>query len=367
MTKRIVAVFIMAIITVCTLVSVSSCAREENDFSVTEATASIDYSAYEGITLNVYNWGEYISDGSDGTVDVNEEFTRLTGININYTNYTSNEDMYNKIANGGVSYDIIIPSDYMIELLISEGMLEKLDFNNIPNYRYISDQYKNLYFDPNNEYSVPYSVGMVGIIYNTKLVDKTVDSWSILWDDDYRGEILMFNNPRDAFGIAQFLLGIDVNTEDAAEWSAAKDKLSEQKSLVKAYVMDEVFNKMESGAAAIAPYYAGDFLSMYENNPDLAFAYPTEGTNIFIDSICIPSSCENKAAAELYINFLLIPEGSQSANALLNTNSISIKNCNTCGIIAAILQLGQAIQQIFCSLTVANITNNATHSMKPPI
>lgn len=324
MTKRIVAVFIMAIITVCTLVSVSSCAREENDFSVTEATASIDYSAYEGITLNVYNWGEYISDGSDGTVDVNEEFTRLTGININYTNYTSNEDMYNKIANGGVSYDIIIPSDYMIELLISEGMLEKLDFNNIPNYRYISDQYKNLYFDPNNEYSVPYSVGMVGIIYNTKLVDKTVDSWSILWDDDYRGEILMFNNPRDAFGIAQFLLGIDVNTEDAAEWSAAKDKLSEQKSLVKAYVMDEVFNKMESGAAAIAPYYAGDFLSMYENNPDLAFAYPTEGTNIFIDSICIPSSCENKAAAELYINFLLDPEV-----ALANATTICYATANT--------------------------------------
>ncbi len=311
MSKRIVSVFIVVLAVLCP--ALCSCASQENtDFSVTEATASIDYSAYEGVTLNVYNWGEYISDGSDGSVDINAEFTKLTGINISYTNFTSNEDMYNKIVNGGVSYDIIIPSDYMIEKLIKEDLVVKLDFNNIPNYKYISDEYKNLYFDPANEYSVPYSVGMVGLIYNTAIVSEHPDSWSALWDPKYDGEILMFNNPRDAFGIAQFLLSatdsnVNINSEDPAVWDAAKEKLSQQKPLVKSYVMDEIFNKMESGAAALAPYYAGDYFSMYENNPDLAFVYPKEGTNIFVDSVCIPSSTKNKAAAELYINFLMDP------------------------------------------------------------
>lgn len=306
MFKRIFVVLIIALAILCPVLS--SCApSEDSDFSVTEATASIDYSAYEGVTLNVYNWGEYISDGSDGSVDINAEFTRLTGIKINYTNFTSNEDMYNKIVNGGVSYDIIIPSDYMIEKLIREDLVVELDYDNIPNYKYIADEYKDLYFDPENAYSVPYSVGMVGLIYNTTIVTEAPDSWAALWDEKYDGQILMFNNPRDAFGIAQFYSGIDINSENAADWEKAKDKLSEQKPLVKSYVMDEIFNKMESGAAALAPYYAGDYFSMYENNPDLAFVYPKEGTNIFVDSVCIPSSTKNKAAAELYINYLLDP------------------------------------------------------------
>lgn len=286
----------------------TSCAEDEVlEFSVTDETASIDYSAFEGVTLNVYNWGEYISDGSDGSVDVNAEFTRLTGIEINYTNFTSNEDMYNKIVNGGVSYDIIIPSDYMIEKLIKEELVLPLDFNNIPNYKFISDEYKDLYFDPQNAYSVPYNVGTVGLIYNTLLVPYHPNSWNALWDESLDSEILMFNNPRDAFGIAHFLCDININTTEISDWQTAKDKLSEQKPLVKAYVMDEIYNKMESGAASIAPYYAGDYFSMYENNPDLMFVYPEEGTNIFVDSICIPSSTKNKAAAELYINFLLDP------------------------------------------------------------
>ncbi len=306
MSKKILSVFIVIIAVLCPLLA--SCgAQDEIDFSVTEDTASIDYSKYEGITLNVYNWGEYISDGSDGSVDINAEFTKLTGININYTNFTSNEDMYNKIVNGGVSYDIIIPSDYMVEKLIKENLVVKLDFNNIPNYKYIADEYKDLYFDPENAYSVPYSVGMVGLIYNTAVVDEHPDSWSALWDEKYDGEILMFNNPRDAFGIAQFLTGININSESSADWEKAKEKLSQQKPLVKSYVMDEIFNKMESGAAALAPYYAGDYFSMYENNPDLAFVYPKEGTNIFVDSVCIPSSTKNKEAAELYINYLMDP------------------------------------------------------------
>ena len=306
MSKKILSVFIVIIAVLCPLLA--SCgAQEEIDFSVTEDTASIDYSKYEGVTLNVYNWGEYISDGSDGSVDINAEFTKLTGININYTNFTSNEDMYNKIVNGGVSYDIIIPSDYMVEKLIKENLVVKLDFNNIPNYKYIADEYKDLYFDPENAYSVPYSVGMVGLIYNTAVVDEHPDSWSALWDEKYDGEILMFNNPRDAFGIAQFLTGININSESVTDWEKAKEKLSQQKPLVKSYVMDEIFNKMESGAAALAPYYAGDYFSMYENNPDLAFVYPKEGTNIFVDSVCIPTSTKNKEAAELYINYLMDP------------------------------------------------------------
>lgn len=258
--------------------------------------------------INVYNWGEYISDGSDGSLNVNEEFTRRTGIKVNYTNFASNEDLYAKLKSGGASYDVIIPSDYMIARLIEEDMLQKLDFSNIPNYELIADEYKNLYFDPNNEYSVPYSVGLVGLIYNTKLVEGTPDSWSILWDEKYADKILMFNNPRDAFGIAQFLLGISVNTTNHEDWDRAAAKLEEQKPLVQSYVMDEVFNKMESGEAALAPYYAGDFLSMYDNNPDLAIVFPKEGTNIFVDSMCIPVGAQNKTAAEMYINFMLDPE-----------------------------------------------------------
>lgn len=264
-----------------------------------------DYSHLRGTEINVYNWGEYISDGSEGTMDVNKKFEEETGIKVNYTTYDTNENMYNKIKGGGANYDIVIPSDYMIQRMIEEGLLEKIDFSNIPNYSNIMDEYKNLPFDPTNEYSVPYNVGMVGLIYNTKLVEGTPDSWGIMWDEKYSGQILMFNNPRDAFGIAQCYLGIDLNTEDSDDWHKAYDKLKEQKPLVSSYVMDDVFNKMESGDAAMCAYYAGDYLSMKENNPDLAFVYPKEGTNIFVDSACIPVGCQNKEGAELYINFLL--------------------------------------------------------------
>lgn len=269
------------------------------------ASASVSVEDLRGTEINVYNWGEYISDGSEGALDVNKQFEEETGIKVNYTTFDSNENMYNKIKGGGANYDIVIPSDYMIERMINEGLLEKLNFDNIPNYSNILDEYKNLYFDPDNEYSVPYNVGMVGLIYNTTMVDEVPDSWSIMWDEKYSGQILQFNNPRDAFAIAQNLLGLDLNTNDSEDWHKAYDKLKEQKSLVSSYVMDDVFNKMEGGDAAIAAYYAGDFLTMADNNPDLAFVYPKEGTNIFVDSVCIPVGCQNKAGAELYINFLL--------------------------------------------------------------
>ena len=281
-------------------------------------------SKYAGTELNVFNWGEYISDGSDGSLDVNKEFEKLTGIKVNYQEFDSNEAMYGKLSSEAVSYDIIIPSDYMIDRLVSEGKLCELDFSMIDNYEFIADEYKNLPFDPENKYSVPYNVGMVGLIYNTTMVEGTPDSWEIMWDEKYAGDILTFNNPRDAFAIVQFLLGMDVNSTDEADWRAAADKLIEQNPVLQGRVMDAVFNKMEGGNAAMAPYYAGDFLSMQENNPDLAFVYPKEGTNIFVDSICVPKNCRNYEAAMLYINFLLEPEV-----ALANAEYICYASPNT--------------------------------------
>lgn len=279
---------------------------------------------YEGTTINVFNWGVYLSDGSEGSFDVNRAFEELTGIKVNYMNYESNEAMYAKLKSGAVSYDIIIPSDYMIERLKNEGMLEKLDMSRITNYDLIDPQYKNLYFDENNEYSVPYNVGLVGLIYNSEMVSPAPDSWSVMWDAKYTDNILTFNNPRDAFAIAQFLLGSDINSTDKATWDAAAAKLKEQNPILQARVMDEVFNKMEAGNAAIAPYYAGDFLTMQENNPDLEFVYPKEGTNIFVDSVCVPSCVANYDAAMLYINFLLEPEV-----ALANAEYICYASPNT--------------------------------------
>lgn len=267
-----------------------------------------DYSHLRGTSINVYNWGEYISDGSEGSLDVNKEFTKRYGIKVNYTTFESNENMYNKLQSGGANYDVVIPSDYMIAKLIEEDMLVELDYSNIPNYQYILPKYKNLFFDPENKYTVPYTVGMVGLIYNTTMVDEEVDSWSILWDEKYKGEILMFNNPRDAFGIAQFLLGQSINTHNVEDWDKAIELLKEQRPLVSSYVMDEVYNKMEGGEAALAPYYAGDYLTMADVNPDLAFVYPKEGVNYFVDAMCIPKTAENKEAAELYINFMLEEE-----------------------------------------------------------
>lgn len=276
--------------------------------SLTEDELEEKYKELAGTSINVYNWGEYISDGGEGTLNVNKEFEKLTGIKVNYTTYDTNENMYTKLKSGGANYDIVIPSDYMIERLINEGYLQKINFDNIPNYKNIMDRYKGLYYDPNDEYSVPYNVGMVGVIYNTSVVKETPKSWSLMWDDNYKGQILQFNNPRDGFASAMFLLGIDVNTQDESQWKAAYNKLVEQKSVVQSYVSDEIFNKLESGDAAVGAYYAGDYLQMKENNDDLAFYYPEEGTNIFVDAICIPKSSRNKEAAELYINFLLSEE-----------------------------------------------------------
>lgn len=255
--------------------------------------------------LKVYNWGEYISNGDDDTLDIIQEFIDRTGINTEYTTYATNEEMYAKIASGSAEYDVLIPSDYMIGKLIAEDRLAKLDFNNIPNYSKIDDTFKNLEFDPNNEYSVPYTWGTVGIIYNTTKVDEEITSWEILWDDKYSGQILMFNNPRDAFGIALKKLGYSQNSTDRTELDNAKQELIRQKSVVQAYVMDDIFPKMTNGEAALAPYYAGDALTMIDDNPDLSFAIPDEGTNTFVDSMVVLKNSKNKDLAEQFINFML--------------------------------------------------------------
>ena len=265
--------------------------------------------AAETRTINVYNWGQYIADGTDGSIDVNKAFEEATGIKVNYMTYDTNETLYTKLKTGGSTYDVIIPSDYMIGRLIDEGLIQKLDFDNIPNYRYIDEPYKNTAYDPANEYSVPYTWGTVGIIYNTKYVDPAdVGSWDLLWNEKYSGKILMFSNPRDAFAIAQLRLGYSLNTEDENEIRAAADLLVEQKPLVQAYVMDQIFADMEREEAWIAPYYAGDYLTMADVNDALAFNVPEEGFNFFIDAMCIPPSCADKEAAEAYINFMCDPE-----------------------------------------------------------
>ncbi len=270
----------------------------------------------DATVLNVYNWGEYISDGSEGSLDINakfEEFCKEKGLNVkvNYTTFDSNESMYNKLKSGAVSYDVVVPSEYMIERMIKEDMLEPLNMANIPNFQYIYDSFKTPFYDPdpNKVYSVPYFYGFVGIIYNTEYVDEAdVKSWDILWNEKYSGKILQFNNPRDAFGTVQYKNGISVNDTDEAKWRACLEELKTQKPLVQSYVMDEIFNKMKNGSAYIAPYYAGDFLSMYEDNDSLAFSIPNEGTNIFVDAMCIPKGSKNKELAEMYINFMLEKE-----------------------------------------------------------
>ena len=265
--------------------------------------------AKETVTINVYNWGQYISDGTDGYIDVNKAFTEATGIGVNYMTYDSNETMYTKLKTGGATYDVIIPSDYMVARLIREDMLAELNFDNIPNYALVGDAYKNTEFDPENKYSVPYTWGTVGVIYNTKYVDEAdTGSWDLLWNEKYKGKILMFDNPRDAFGIAEAYLGYSVNTESSAELNAAAELLLAQKPVVQDYVMDQIFDKMEHEEAWIAPYYAGDYLLMVEENEALGFYFPKEGFNFFIDSMCIPKNSEHQAEAEAYINFLCNPE-----------------------------------------------------------
>ncbi len=299
-------------------------------FAEQEDVLVYDTSRYEKgkvIELNVYNWGEYISDGSEDSLNSNEEFEAWCAekfgiqVKVNYSTYDNNENMYSKIKSSAVSYDIIIPSDYMIQKMAVEGLLTKFDASSIPNYKNIDEKFKNSYYDRENLYSVPYSYGMVGIIYNSELVeeeDVADESWGLLWNEKYRSKILQFNNPRDAFASAMYWQGLDINSEDPAVWNRAQEILKEQKPLLQGYVNDEVFNKMESSSAAIAAYYAGDYLTMSSQNEDLDFYYPKEGTNYFVDAMCIPTSSKNPYLAMEYINFMLaVEEGEEESSAAI--------------------------------------------------
>ncbi len=263
------------------------------------------------VTLYVYNWGQYIAEGDDDSVDVIAAFEEAyPNIKVKYSTYDSNESMYAKLSGGGITVDVIIPSDYMIGRMRQEGMLQELNYDNIPNAQYIDPSFRGMAYDPEDKYSVPYTWGTVGIIYNTKYVDEAdVTGWELLWNEKYADKILMFDNSRDAFGIAEYLLGYDVNTTDEAELKACADKLAEQKPVVQQYVMDQIFDAMENEEAWIAPYYAGDYLTMVEENEDLAFYRPAhQGYNVFIDAMCIPTCAQEKEAAELFINFMCSPE-----------------------------------------------------------
>ena len=286
-------------------------------------------SASKGV-VNVYNWGEYISDGTDGTLDICEEFERQTGIKVNYQVFDSNESMYAMLASGGASYDVIIPSDYMISRMIEEDMLEQLNFDNIPNYSDIDPALKNPEYDPDGLYSVPYMWGTVGIIYNTSMITEPVEGWGSLFDPAYAGQILMFDNSRDAIGIALKALGYSYNTTDPAQIQQAVDLLIEQKPILQGYVMDQIFDKLEGGEAAIGPYYAGDFVTMHANNPDLAFCLPKEGSNLFVDAMCIPKGAENKDNAEAFINFMC-------------TTDAGLANCEAIGYSTPLLSVRDAL------------------------
>ncbi len=271
------------------------------------------------ITLNVMNWGQNIADGTDDTLDIIAAFEeKYPNIKVNYAEYASNEELYSKLSTGGLVVDLIIPSDYMIDRMRREGMLQELNFDNIPNYKNVIETYKNQPYDPENKYSVPYTWGTVGIIYNTKYVDEAdVTGWELLWNEKYAGQILMFDNSRDAFGIAQYKLNsqsdnpdsFSVNSTDRTELDACAKELAKQKPLVQQYVMDQVYDKMIEENAWIAPYYAGDAMMMMESNEDLRFYLPDDQKfNLFIDAMCIPTCAQEKEAAETFINFMCDPE-----------------------------------------------------------
>ncbi len=311
--KRWLAVLLCAVLilqmTACSA-PVTSEEESEEEEEVVWDWESLPAAEKTGVTLNVYNWGEYID---DEIVDVNRAFTHLTGIEVNYKTFDSNEDMYALLSSGAADYDVVIPSDYTIGKMIEHDMLAPLNFDNIPNYKYIDDQYKDLLYDPENTYSVPYTWGVVGIFYNTKYVDEAdlEQGWELLWDEKYSGRILMINNPRDAFGITQKMLGYSLNSTDEEELWTCYEKLKEQKPLVQAYVMDQVYDRMINNEAWIAPYYNGDaciIMDEEEGNPDVDFFVPEEGTNFFVDAMCVLKNSKHKAEAEAYINFMCIPE-----------------------------------------------------------
>ena len=253
-------------------------------------------------TLNVFNWGDYIDP------QVLKDFEKEFKIKVVYEEFDTNEDMYVKIANSSGKYDVAIPSDYMIRRMINEDMLHPINMSKITNYGGIEERHKNMPFDPDNEYSVPFMWGTVGILYNTTMVDEEVDSWDILWNPQYTKQIFMLNSIRDSIGITLKRLGYSLNTKDQMEIMEARDALLEQKPLVLSYVGDEMKDKMVAGEAALTVAWSGDAAACMSENEDLAYVIPVEGSNIWIDSMVIPKTAQNIDGAHSFINFMCRPD-----------------------------------------------------------
>ncbi len=276
-------------------------------------------SSEETVRLNVYNVGDYID---EDVLDIFEE--ENPGIKINYETYYTNEEMYVKVANGGSDYDVVFPSDYMVQKMADEGLLNKLNYDNIPNYSNVGDQYKGMDYDPNEEYTVPYMWGTMGILYNKTMVDEPVTSWKILWDEKYEKNIFMLDSERDTLGITLKMLGYSMNTGDDQELNEALNALIEQKPLVLAYAGDEVKDKMINGEGAMTVAWSGDAFYCIEQNPDLAYAVPEEGSNIWFDAMAIPTTSKHQAEAEKFIDFMCRPD-----IALRNAEYIGYSTVNT--------------------------------------
>ena len=282
----------------------SGCAMKDEPSSSGTGTSNSGSSGQREVV--VCGWGENIDE------DLFELFEEKTGIKVIYQTAESNEMMYSKVAMGGSGYDVVVPSDYMIAQMIEEGLLAELNFDNIPNFSLISDRFKNLVYDPDNKYSVPYTWGTLGIIYNPNLIDENIDSWAALFDPKYAGMTAMIGNPRDAIATALMYLGYSINTTDEAQIREAYELISASKAagVYQGFFMDEIYDKMEVGETALCTYYAGDYLSMYDNNPDLKYVIPKEGSNWFVDAMCVLKDAKNKTEAEEWINFICSTEAS---------------------------------------------------------
>lgn len=275
----------------------------------------------EKTVLNIYNVGDYID------TDVIKMFEKENpNIKINYETFYTNEEMYIKVANKSTAYDVIVPSDYMVERLISEDLLYEIDYNNVPNMKNIGEQYLNKDYDPDNKYSVPYMWGTMGVLYNKTMVDEPVTSWKILWNEKYKDKIFMYNSERDTIAITLRMLGYSMNSKDDAELNAARDALIAQKDFVLAYCGDEVKDKMIANEGAMTIAWSGDAFYCIDENPDLAYAIPEEGSNLWFDSLVIPKTSQHKAEAEKFIDFMCRPD-----IAKMNAEYIGYSTANEAG------------------------------------
>lgn len=305
--KNVFRIFLAALLVLSMLLTLTACSNTEKDAATpTDAPSTEGQSAansdkpYAGTTLTVFNWYDFIDPA------VIEMFEEETGIKVSYVNFTTNEEMYTKLEAVTGTYDVIFPSEYMIERMLKNDMLETLNLDNIPNLANVLENLKDPSYDPGNAHSVPYMWGTLGILYNTEMVSEPVDSWGVLFDEQYKGNIFMMNSLRDTIGLALKYKGYSMNTRNADELKAVGEILVQQKKdgLVSGYILDEAKDKMVSGEAAMAIVYSGDALYAMDKNASLAYCVPKEGSNIWVDGMCIPKGSKNKAAAECFINFM---------------------------------------------------------------